>query len=360
MPAPHERDLEETRERLERWLAARHPSAQELRVGPLAGPEGTGYSSDTLMFELRVQESERKWTRELVVRLEPRGFRIFPHYDVARQHRLLEALAGTGVPVPRTLWLEESPEPLGAPFYVMERVEGRIPGDTPPYHAEGWMTRIGAVERAAIWWNGLEALARIHQLDWRRLGLSSRDTHARGVSPLERQLEDYARFLGWAARGRAQPAAEAGLAWLRRHRPSEPEPVVLCWGDARLGNMIFRDGRCVAVLDWEMASLGSPEADLAWWLFFDRHHSEGCGVPRLEGLPSRGETLAWYEERTGRRVRHLHYYEVFAAFRFSVIMIRLAQQLVHYGVLPGDSDFERDNIATRLLDRLVGTTARRD
>jgi aminoglycoside phosphotransferase (APT) family kinase protein len=353
VPAPHERDLEQTRERLERWLVARHASALELQVGPLAGPQGTGFSSDTLMFELRVREPGGESKRELVVRLEPRGFRIFPHYDVARQHRLLRALADTGVPVPRTLWLERSPEPLGAPFYVMERVEGRIPGDTPPYHAEGWVTRIDDAERAALWWSGLEALARIHGLGWERLGLAFVGAPEREGTPLERQLDAYERFLAWAARGRPQPAAEAGLAWLRRQRPREPEPVVLCWGDARLGNMIFRDGRCVAVLDWEMATLGSPEADLAWWLFFDRHHSEGCGVPRLAGFPSREETLARYEAWTGHRVRHLHYYEVFAAFRFSVIMIRLAQQLVRYGLLPEDSEFERSNIATHLLRQLL-------
>jgi aminoglycoside phosphotransferase (APT) family kinase protein len=102
-----------------------------------------------------------------------------------------------------------------------------------------------------------------------------------------------------------------------------------------------------------MATLGSPGADLAWWLFFDRHHSEGCGVPRLAGFPSREETLARYEAWTGHRVRHLHYYEVFAAFRFSVIMIRLAQQLVRYGLLPEDSEFERSNIATHLLRQLL-------
>jgi len=117
--------------------------------------------------------------------------------------------------------------------------------------------------------------------------------------------------------------------------------------------MIFREGRCVAVLDWEMVSLGSPEADLAWFLFLDRHHSEGVGTPRLPGFPSREATVERYAERTGHAPRHLHYYEVFAAFRFSVIMIRLAQQLQVLGLLPADSDFETNNIPSRLLARLL-------
>src|SRR5207244_12421350 len=114
-----------------------------------------------------------------------------------------------------------------------------------------------------------------------------------------------------AAGGRPEPVIEAGLAWLRRHRPAD-EPLGLCWGDARIGNMIFAGARCRAVLDWEMATLGNPEQDLAWWLFLDRHHSEGIGLERLAGLPRRDEQVARYEELMGPPVRHLDYYGVFA------------------------------------------------
>src|SRR5690606_8522169 len=100
-------------------------------------------------------------------------------------------------------------------------------------------------------------------------------------------------------------------------------------GDARIGNMIFRDRRCVAVLDWEMATLGPPEMDLGWFLLLDRHHSEGIGVPRLAGLPGPAETVARYEERLGRRVAHLAFWELFAAWRFAVILRRVAQQMMH-------------------------------
>jgi aminoglycoside phosphotransferase (APT) family kinase protein len=129
---------------------------------------------------------------------------------------------------------------------------------------------------------------------------------------------------------------------------------VLAWGDARIGNMIFDDdGRCAAVLDWEMAALGSPELDVAWFLFLDRHHSQGMGVERLEGFPSREATVARYEDKSGFRVRHLHYYEVFAALRFTILMSRIAHQLTHYGFLPADSNFEVDNNCSRLLAKLL-------
>jgi aminoglycoside phosphotransferase (APT) family kinase protein len=338
----------ETRERLRAWFAARLPRAGEIHLSELGGPGGTGFSNDTLLFDLVHREDGGEIRRELVVRIEPRGVRVFPHYDLRRQFQVLRALAGTDVPVPEVLWLEDDPRVLGAPFYVMSRVAGRIPSDTPPYHAQGWVAELAPAERTQLWWSGIETLARIHRLDGQALGVV--ENTRSGASPLRAQLEDYRKFLDWAAQGRPHPASEAGLAWLEARAPGPPEPRALCWGDARLGNMIFRDGRCVAVLDWEMATLGNPAQDLAWWLFFDEHHSAGCGIPRLAGLPSREETVARYQGLVGREVEHLAYYDVFAAFRFSVIMIRVATQLAEAGLLPPGSDFGASNACTRMLE----------
>jgi aminoglycoside phosphotransferase (APT) family kinase protein len=358
MPAPHGRDLELTRKRLVEWFeGVLPPGARDVRIESLSGPGTTGFSNDTLMFDLAWREGGEPRERALVVRIKPTGYQIFPDYDLARQFRIQARLAGTPVPVARMYWEEPDASPLGAPFYVMERVAGRIPTDNPPYHVGGWVTETLPEQRAALWWSGVEVLAQIHRLDWRARGLDFLDAGSRPGRHLERQLDDYARYLEWAARGKPMPLCEAGLAWLRANRPPPCEAPALCWGDARIGNMIFRDFRCVAVLDWEMAVIGDPEQDLGWWLFLDRHHSEGCGVPRLPGFPSRDETVARWESLTGRRVRRLDYFERFAAFRFSVIMIRLAQQMMEYGVLPPDSAFETDNIPSRLLARLLGLPA---
>ncbi len=353
MPERPGRDLDATRERLTAWLACKLPAAQDLALSPLSGPSATGFSNDTLLFDATWTADGQTHTRGLVVRVQPTGLTVFPEYDMARQFRVMEILGRTDVPVPRVLWLEDDAQVLGAPFYVMERVEGRIPTDTPPYHMGGWMTEIAPEERAAIWWSGLETMARLHRLDPAAHGMGFLDLPPPGATALDRQLNYYERFLTWAARGRPQPTCEPALQWLQRHRPRHPEPVGLCWGDARIGNMIFRDGTCVAVLDWEMATLGNPEQDLAWFLFLDRHHSEGCSVPRLPGFPSRAESVARWEACTGRTARHLDYYEVFAAFRFAVIMIRVAQQLTAHGLFPPDSDFETNNTVTALLARIL-------
>jgi aminoglycoside phosphotransferase (APT) family kinase protein len=352
MPVP-QRDLELARRRLTEWLHTVLPDAEDLRVSELSGPGATGFSSDTLMFDLTYEEDGEERRKELVARLEPSGLTTFPEYDLGQQFRVMQALADTKVPVPRVLWREESDEILGKNFFVMERVEGRVPPDTPSYHAEGWVTEISPEERAEFWWNGLETLAEIHKLDWRALDFGFLDRPERGATPLEQQLDFYATFLDWAAQGRDLPISRAGLEWLQKSRPTVQQPVAFCWGDSRLGNMLFRENRCVAVLDWEMMTLGNPEQDLAWWLFFDRFHSEGAEVPRLPGFPDRGETVARYEELIGREVKHLEYYEIFAAFRFSIIMVRVAQLIMSFGLLPEDSGFDIDNPCTRLLANML-------
>jgi aminoglycoside phosphotransferase (APT) family kinase protein len=354
MPQPPERNIEHTRRQLADWLGRRLPGATGIEVHSLGGPESTGFSSDTLMFDMAWSDAGRRHEEAVVVRLKPTGFQIFPEYDLSIQYRCMDALRSVGVPTPRVLWLEQDAGPLGAPFYVMERLAGRIPPDRPPYHMDGWMHGISPAERAAIWWSGLETMARIHRCDWQPLGLGFLDRPARGQVGLAQQLHFYREYLDWAMEGEHHPTCAPALAWLEAHRPAG-EVTRLCWGDARIGNMIFEDGTCIAVLDWEMATLGNPVQDLAWYLYLDRHHSEGIGVARLEGFPGRDETIARWEALTGLPAREtIDYYEIFAAFRFGVIMVRVGKQLQYYEFLPRDSDFPVNNPATQLLAKIMG------
>lgn len=352
MPVPR-RDLERTREQLLRWLHRRLPRASGLSLSPLTGPAATGFSNDTLLFDLAWSEDGRPVSRALVCRLQPSGLGVFPRYDVAQQYRVMAALHGTGVPVPAMLWLEPDPEPLGSPFFVMERIEGRIPTDTPPYHSGGWVGEVAPAERRALWESAVDVLAAIHRQDPAVLGLDFLDAPPPGSDTVSWQLEHWSRYYDWVVGGARQPTLDAALAWLRERRPPDPGTPRLCWGDARIGNMIFREGRCVAVLDWEMATLGPPEMDLGWFLYMDRHHSEGVGAPRLAGFPERAATVARWEARLGREARDLAWWEAFAAFRFAAILARVAAQMTAAGVLPPDSSFAIDNTASRLLARLL-------
>src|SRR3989304_3134600 len=142
-----------------------------------------------------------------------------------------------------------------------------------------------------MWWSGIDTLARIHALDWKSTGLSFLGEPPVGTSATRQQLEYYKRFMDWAEDGEPQPTLRAALDWLNEHDYARNR-LALCWGDSRLPNVIYRDGRVVGVLDWEMAFLGDPEADLAWWLFMDWFASGGYGVARLDGRPGGGETGA--------------------------------------------------------------------
>jgi aminoglycoside phosphotransferase (APT) family kinase protein len=176
----------------------------------------------------------------------------------------MKALWDTDVPVPRMRWYEPDAGPLGVPFYVMDRLEGRVPADNPPFHMTGWVTELSPEQRERMWWNGLEAMARVHRLDWRALGFDFLAEPHRGATPLEQQLHYY-DFLTWGFNANRHPVFDAAQRWLRAHQPAE-QPVAICWGDARLGNQIFNDQLdVVAVIDWGMARLGDPVQDLAWF-----------------------------------------------------------------------------------------------
>ena len=174
--------------------------------------------------------------------------------------------------------------------------------------------------------------------------------------PGDRLLRE--EYYEWAARGRDNPVLEAAHSWLLANKPAR-EPEGLVWGDARIGNIIFDGTRPAAVLDWEMVSAGSPERDVGWAIFLDRHHSEGIDTPRLAGFPSYEDTLAYYEERSGHRVANLHYYEVFAGWRFGIIMLRIAQQVVHYELATPEQgrELELNNTVTRLTANGLGRPA---
>ncbi len=347
-----ERDLDETRERLTRWMQAKARSGEDFRLSALSRPSA-GLSNDTFFVDVSSRQGRVERVKRLVVRLAPTDFFVFPDYDLTRQYRVQRCLGGTDVPVPRVLWLEEDPAFLGCSFYVMEKLEGEIPSEVPPYHTFGFCFEASPARREKLWWSAIEALAHVHRVDWKAHGLSFLGVPGAGTDPLDRQLDYYERYLRWACGEEPQPILRAALGWLRKNRFA-PKRVTLCWGDSRLPNLIFRDDEVIGVLDWEMAFLGDPEADLGWWLFLDWATSEAYGIPRLEGFPGKEETIRRYEELTGWRVENAAYHEVFAALRVGLIMARVASRMKEVGIPTPSEDFATDNSCTQRLAQLLG------
>ncbi|MSO79754.1 MAG: phosphotransferase family protein [Acidimicrobiia bacterium] len=358
MPVPEQRDLEAARGVLAAWLATKIPGASDVEVGPIGGPGSTGFSNETLIFDASWNADGTAHTQALVVRPRPTQHTVFLEQDFESQYRVLTTLAEhTDVPVPPIKWIETDPSILGSPFFVMGKIDGRVPEDAPPYTIAGWLLEESKpADRRTLVESGIDAMAKIHAVDWKGLGLDFLDKPQYGALGFEQQLRYYEASYSWAA-GDAPvpPVAKATLEWVQAHAPSSDPELTLCWGDARINNQLFgADHKVLAVVDWEMVTIADPMMDLGWWLFVDRHFHEGMPAPRMEGFPTRDEMTAHYEQASGRTARDLEFYEVFAGLRFAVVMMRLADLLVEFEILPIDNDVAVNNAVTRVLADMLG------
>ncbi len=340
-------DLEDLARRLETWLSAQHPERAPLAVSQLKRSDA-GYSNITVLGELSWTLDGATQQLPIVLRVQPQESSVYPDCDIVRQYRVMAALAGSAVPVPRLLGLETDATPLGAPFFLMQRIEGRVPNENPLYHLEGWLHDLSADALRQHWFSGIDTIAAIARLDWRALGLDFLQPPP-GRTPLAHQLAYYRDAVAWAERlGRPYPHLHAAFDWLHAHQPTD-EPLALSWADAKLGNCVYHDGRVVGALDWEQATLANPVDDLAWWLMLDESLSTGYGVPRLASLPTRDETVAHWERASGFSARDLPYYEVFAAWRMAYVMARIGTVFMQRGWVPRESQMDLQNGGSTLL-----------
>jgi aminoglycoside phosphotransferase (APT) family kinase protein len=360
MPIPEQRNLDDARGVIRDWLAGKLPDARDLSISPLIGPAFTGFSNETLIFDASWTEAGEPRSAGYVIRVKPTVHTIFLESDFDSQYRVIRALSDhTDVPMPPVYWYEDDESVLGAPFFVMGKVEGNVPADNPPYTQTGWLLEEATpAVRQRVVENGLDALARVHQANWRKLELDFLDKPQYGATGIDQQITYYEKSLEWAAQGKPQPIAESTLDWVKANKPTNGQHIALAWGDARINNQMFDDnGNVVAVFDWEMVTLADPMMDLAWWLFLDRHFHEGIPAPRMEGFPTREQMLAHYEELTGWRAHDLEFYEVFGGLRFAVVMMRIASMVVEFELMPPDTDLGTNNIVTRLLAAKLGLPA---
>jgi aminoglycoside phosphotransferase (APT) family kinase protein len=233
---------------------------------------------------------------------------------------VLSALEGTPVPHPKPFVMCDDEDVIGAPFYVMARVDGfaaRMPLP-PPFD-----TDIGA--RRGLGTTLVDALADLSQVDWRAGGL---DGLGKPEGYLDRQVD---RWLGQLerARNRDLPDVDDVARWLRDHTPVMGEPGIL-HGDAHLGNVMFEHGapaRIAAIVDWEQSTIGDPLVDLGWLLgLWDEAGDEpirGLSEMRVTqevGFPTRAELAEQYATATGRSLEHLGWYEVLALFKLGCVL----------------------------------------
>ncbi len=329
MPVAGQRHLDEIRDLLEPWLADRLDHPIDLEITNVVVPQTSGFSNETFLFDATWTGGDGAQRAELVLRSQSDRHVVFPEPDLIEQQYLTMQLLGerSEVRVPTTSGAEPDESPFGRSFFVMNRVKCRAPSDNPPYPAEGFVVDMTPGERDRWHRNGLSEMCAVNRVDWSAVGFDHLDRVRHGALGPE-QRQGYMRlFLDWATGGQRHPVANRAWDWLVDNWPDDGDQIELCWGDARPGNQLFRGTEVVAVLDWEMVSLGNSESDLAWWLFAQRYHTEGNGLPLLDGMMDRSETVAEWERHMGRDPGHLGFYEVLAGFQFTLVMIRLSELL---------------------------------
>lgn len=253
---------------------------------------------------------------QYVVRRKPGGVLLPGAHAIEREYRILSALRDTEVPVPRTYALCEDATPLGAPFFVMQLVAGRIFYDQT-------MPEVARAERAALFDAMNETIARLHRVDPFAIGL---EDYGRREGFLSRQFATWTRQYR-AAESHKIEAMERLIEWLPSHLPPEVPPRIF-HGDLRLDNMIFHstEPRVAALLDWELSTLGDPIADFAYHALAWRVSANlfrGLGdLDRLAlGIPEEAEYIRRYAERSGYEVKkHWDFYLAFALFRVAAIL----------------------------------------
>ena len=297
-----------------------------------------GLSTETFLFDLERDGGNGPTTVKQLVFRRPPDVSIFPDYDLTRQVMVMNRLRDTPISVPTVYWLDRESADLGTPYYVMEQLPTiGTASDFPSYHSQGLYFEATPEQRSTMWWGCVQAIADVHALDWRTLRLEKLLMPQRGEQPLEQVVAYCAELLTWCSESRRQELVDA-VEWLRDNI-YEPEHLALCWGDSRLSNVLYGpEYEVTAVLDWELAYIGDHEADLAWLLFVDWACTEYEGVPRLDGTPSREETVDRYEQLSGRAVRNLRYNEVLAAVELGIPISRLQTRLRDQGLLIGDMD----------------------
>ena len=299
-----------------RWYDGQRPGdiAGDLQATLIAG------GKSNLTYE--VTDGHSTW----IVRRPPLGHVQATAHDMGREFTVMRALADTDVPVPRTLAHCADDTVLGAPFYVMERVEGT------PYRSAAELEELGADRTAAIARRMTDVLAQLHAVDPQEVGLAE---FGRPQGFLERQVRRWGQQLE-GSKTREHPDADELHRKLTSRVPAEDPAVVgIVHGDYRLDNLLVADDEVRAVVDWEMATLGDTRTDLALLMVYDQLSAAAGGdlvsdVAKAPGYPSTKEQLAGYSEASGRPPGDMGFHMALAYFKLAVIL-----EGIHYRFLQG-------------------------
>ena len=333
---------------LAEWLSTVLPGGPTPHITVESGVDANGMSSETIMLSARWDQDGEPVTQRWAMRVAPTtdDVPVFPSYRLDHQFEVVRRVAElSAVPVPRVRWIETTGDVLGAPFFLMDRVDGMVPPDVMPYTFGGnWFADASVDQRRHLQDGTVGVLAELHAIDKPRDEFAFLADDRTGDTALARHFARVRAWYEFAVGGIGRsPLLERAFDWLSAHWPAEAaagEPV-LCWGDARIGNILYRDFTPVAVLDWEMMALGPRELDVAWLIFAHQVFQELAALASLPGLPDvlrEADVCARYTKLTGVQLHDLHWFYVYAAVMWAVVFMRTGARRIHFGELPAPDD----------------------
>ena len=347
---------------LSTWLETQIGTAPEVTVE--SGVDSNGMSSETIILTGRWTHDgkpvQQKWVARVAPTLE--DVPVFSSYRMDHQFELIRLVGEiTDVPVPRVRWIEPTGDVLGSPFFLMDHVEGIVPPDVMPYtFGDNWFADAPADRQRLLQDSTVEVLAKLHAIpDAAETFGFLTEVDPPGDTPLRRHFNWLRQWYEYAVPDIGiSTTVEQALTWLEDNFPTDvaaAEPV-LAWGDSRIGNVLYEDFRPVAVLDWEMATVGPRELDVAWIIFAHMVFQELAGLAGLPGLPEvmrEEDVRATYQRLTGVELGDLRWFYVYSGVIWCVVFMRTGARRVHFGEMERPDDVESLFYHGGLLNRLM-------
>lgn len=345
----------EVQARLRDWLEAKVEGWSNVRLRPMEVALGSGFSAEIFFVDVDFDDAQGPQSRTLVVRRQPVNFEVVLGSSLALQGNMMAALDRLQVtPVPEWVGMELDSSVLEMPFLVMGRVDGQSATQRPNYNSEGWLADMTPAQRGACWQNAIEAYAQMSKIDWQKDGFAFLENSDWGAPGLDQYLGHLEAWYHGCRKDRVMPYVDTAVAYMRANQPSGTTTNVL-WGDSTPSNVMFApDGSVNALIDWELAALGPSELDLAWWLYFDDLFSRRFGTARLDGLPTREESITIWEAAVGRKAQHLDYYDIVVALRMALVAVGAFDRQVGIGNIPPENKSLNANFMTLYLAERLG------
>jgi aminoglycoside phosphotransferase (APT) family kinase protein len=360
------RDLTALPEVMSKWLSTVLPGGATPEITVESGVDSNGMSSETIILTGRWDEDGVRREQKWVARVAPtqQDVPVFSSYRMDHQFDVIRIVGETtDVPVPPVRWLEPTGSVLGTQFFLMDYVDGRVPPDVMPYtFGDNWFADAPVESQRELQDSTVEVIAKLHAIPEpeKTFGFLNDGSDS---NALRRNLNWLKSWYQFAVPDIGRSAlVERSLEWLEANWPEDVAATdpVLVWGDSRIGNVLYDGFRPAAVLDWEMATLGPREMDVAWIIFAHMVFQELAGLAGLPGLPNvmrEEDVRALYKDHSGVDLGDLNWFYVYSGAIWCCVFMRTTARRVRFGEMEAPDDVESLFYHGSVLKRLIGDDA---